>query len=291
MAINEYKTRTGIEFAAEGILQAIYFNEIPEDQRKDYGTNGKSWIPTNRVNIVVDDVRIGLGLTDKDVLRVKDVDENYHDLVKGQKVSVVIEENGEYKGVKQWKGYASNVIILENVTQEAQQGASKGGYTASKKDMSCIASGHAINCAIGLLAGDAADDSDAVIELAKKFHDLTSKLKKEYAEKYPDTPEYDIGARVGQGVLSATQIVADFEDVEEVARTTIDTISVAVLEYVKSTQEEKKPAVVKKTAAKKVAAKKTTSKKEATPDRVDDSDIPDGAYTTNLADMDDDVPF
>lgn len=285
MAIESYKTRTGTELVAEGILKGVYLNELKE--KKDYGTGGKSWVPTHSVNIIVDDDKIGLGLTDKDVIRCKDSDGNYHDLVKGQKVSVVVTEKGEYNGKMQYSGFTKDVIILENVSQSDndQQGAKSGGG-GFKKDMSGVESGHAINCAIGLLAGDAADSPDAVIELAKKFHDLTKALKAEYAKKYPEVSDYDIGARVGQAVLSATQIVSEFEDVEGIARQTIEVISPAMLEYVKAVpEEEKAPAQVKKTAAKKAPAKKAAPKKESEP--VDDADIPDTAFE----DLDDDIPF
>lgn len=286
MAIKEFQTRTGTETVAEGTLNGIFFNELKE--KKDYGKNGKSWIPTHSVNIIVDEDRIGVGLTDKDVLRAKDADGNYHDLVRGQKISVVITSAGEYQGKAQWAGRVSDVIIMEQVAQQqapiqGQQKAS-GGF---KKDMTGVESGHAINAAIGLLGGEALEDADAVIALAKKFHDLTKKLKEEYSKKFPEVSDYDIGARVGQAVLSATQIVAEFEDIEAVARVTIEQISPAVLEYVQAKpKEEKKPAAVKKTAAKKTPSKK---KAEPTPERVEDDNIPSHAFEDGVDD--EDVPF
>lgn len=284
MAMTEYKTRTGIETVAEGELKAIFFNELKT--KKDYGTNGKSWIPTHSVNIIVDEDRISLGLTDKDVLRVKDAEGNYHDLTKGQKISVVVEPNGEWQGVQQWQGRTSDVIVLEQAPAGQQaSGGSQKAYTPQKRDNSGMSTGHAINVAMNVL-GDVSNP-EAIIEAAKKAHDLTTKMKEEYAGKNPDMSEYDLGAMVGQSVLSASHYAESVEDIEDIARQTLDVVVPAVSEYVKGTKEAPKTAV-KKTATKKTVAKKTTKKAEPTPSRVDDDDIPESAF---VDDLDDDIPF
>lgn len=280
MAMTEYKTRTGTETVAEGELKAIFFNELKT--KKDYGTNGKSWIPTHSVNIIVDEDRISLGLTDKDVLRVKDAEGNYHDLTKGQKISVVVTPNGEYKGVQQWQGRTSDVIVLEQAPAGQQaSGGSQKGYTPQKRDNSGMSTGHAINAAMNVL-GDVSNPQ-AIIEAAKKAHDLTTKMKEEYAAKNPDMSEYDLGAMVGQSVLSASHYAEEVEDIEDIARQTLDVVVPAVSEYVKGTKET--PKTEKKTAAKKTVAKKTTKKAEPTPSRVDDDDIPEDAFLDDLEEL------
>lgn len=266
MAINEYKTRTGVELVAEGTLRGIYFNPLKE--KKNYGRDGRDWFPTHSVNIIVDDDRISLGITDSETIRCKDEQENYHDLASGMEISVVVTENGEYNGKTQYQGRPASVIITKGVEKAA---------SFSRKPNDGVQVGHAINCAIQMLGGDALDDNDTVIELAKKFHTLTSSLKEEYAGKNPDVSEYDIGARVGQGVLSATHIVGEFGDVEAVARNTIENLAPAIEAFVK--EGKASPAAVKKTPEKKTAAKKAA--KKATP--APENESPD--------DMDDDIPF
>ncbi len=281
------KTRQ-TEYIISGVVSAIYFNELKT--KKDYGRDGKSWIPTHAVNIVVDGDKVGLGLTDKEVVRIKDVDENYHDLVRGIEITVPVTV-GEYNGKPQYSGFASGITVVgTDGIQQASQAASEGfkqPYTAAKRDNSGMSTGHGINVAMNVLGS--VDDSNAIIEQAKKAHDLTNKLKAEYAEKNPTMSEYDVGAMVGQSVLSASHYVEDVSDIEAIARQTLDVVVPQVSEYVKGSAKAVE-AVPKKTVVKK-AVKKTT-KKEATPDRVNDDEIPDSAYADADNDMSDsDVPF
>lgn len=276
MAINEYKTRTGVELVAEGVIRGIYFNPLKEVVNR--GRDGRDWFPTHSINVLIDDDRISLGLTDAENVRCKDESGEYHDLVVGMEISVVVEEGTEYKGKMQYLGRSSTVIITK--LAEKSYSGNKGNYNGEASVG--VQVGHAINCAIQLLGGEAYENSDQVIELAKKFHTLTVALKKEYAEKYPDVPEKSIGYRVGQGVLSSTNIVGSFDEVEAVARNTIEVIATEIEEFVKASKEEK-PAVVKKTPANKTATKKATkTTKKAQEEQV---------VTESLDDMDDDIPF
>lgn len=266
-----------------GVISAIYMNELKN--KKDYGKDGKSWIPTHSVNIVVDGVKVGLGLTDKEVLRVKDVDDNYHDLVKGLEITVPVTV-GEYNGKPQYNGFSSGITVVSTDGVQAAAQAPKEGfkqpYTASKRDMSGVHTGHAVNVAMNVLGS--VDDADEIIKFAKEAHDLTNKLKSEYAERNPDMSDYDVGASVGQAVLSASHYVEAVADIEDIARQTLDVVVPAVSAYVKG-EEKAKPAPTK-TVAKK-AVKKAT-RKEATPERVDDDDIPQTSFDDNL---DEDIPF
>lgn len=283
MAMTEYKTRTGTETCAEGELKAIFFNELKT--KKDYGKNGKTWIPTHSVNIIIDEDKISLGLTDKEVLRVKDTSGNYHDLMRGQKISVVVSPNGEYKGVKQWQGRVSDVILIEQAPegQSTGQGGQQKTYSTQKRDNSGIATGHAINVAMNVL-GDISDP-DEVIRVAKEANDLTVRLKKEYGDANPDMSEYDVGASVGQAILSASHFVESVDDIEEFARTTLDKIVPAVSAYVKGVQQ---PEATKKPAPK--TAKKAVKKAAVKTEQVDDTDY-DEDITNVTWDLEDDIPF
>lgn len=272
MTITKYETRTGVELVAEGTLNAIYFNELKE--KKNYGRDGKDWIPTHSVNIVINDLRVSLGLTDKETIRCKDKSDNYQDLVKGQKVSVIVEENGEYKGVTQYQGRSSNLIILE---MAAEQSGSQSGGNFKPRDTTGMEVGHCINGALYILRnGEGAYNDADVVTAAKEIHQITVALKGVYIEKNPDMSEFDIGSMVGHAVLNACRDTDTTSNVREFAQDTLENIVPEVQEFVKGSKAETAPAAVKKTVA-----KKTTAKKAAKVASVDE----------DLADHDEDLPF
>lgn len=284
MAISEQrdpKTRKNY-LLAEGIVEGVFFNEL-KNIKTYAGQDGKSWTPTHSINIVVDGTRISLGLTDKDKIRAKDVDGEYQDVVKGVEVSVVIEENGEYKGVTQYQGRTSGITVLDVSGAQQPQQSSGGGKQQSfqKKDMSGVHTGHAINVAINVVGG--LDDPGKIINYAKKAHDLTTSLKKEYAEKNPSLSDYDVGAMVGQSVLSASHYADTVAEIEPLARQTLDEIVPVVSEYVKDGEKGSK-------VEKKAPAKKTTktTKKQVTEAPMEDDEIPEDAYEDQYSD---DIPF
>lgn len=279
--IKDPRTRREVTFVV-GKIEGVYFNAL-KNIKTYSGPNGP-WTPTHNVSIVVDGTRIGFGLTEKDAINSQDADGNYHKLDRGMEVSVEITEQEEYEGKTQYKSKASKVTVLDATAEAPAQTSGAKAYT--KKDMSGVHTGHAINVAMNIL-GDV-EDVQAIIETAKKAHTLTTKLKMEYQTNNPDMSEYDVGAMVGQSVLSASHYVEAVEDIEGIARQTLDEVVPAVSEYVKeASKESKKPAVVKKTVAKKTA-KKTTKKALVVEDEsnVDDPDIPESAFED-----DDDVPF
>lgn len=283
MAMTEYKTRTGTETVAEGELKAIFFNELKT--KKDYGTNGKSWIPTHSVNIIIDEDRVSLGLTDKDVLRAKDAEGNYHDLVKGQKISVVITPNGEYKGVKQWQGRTGDVIVLEQAPEGSAQatGGSQKPYTPQKRDNSGVVSGNGFNAAKALLGSY--EDTEEFVKVAIALVDIGQKLRSSLKESRPDLDEYSVGAQSGMALIAACEWAESIDDVENIAMDILDNTLPKITEYVKTLDEPK--TAVKKTTAKKTTAKKTVKKTtELSPENVDDSEIPESAFED-----DGDLPF
>lgn len=206
----------------------------------------------------------------------------------GDKVRIVATPN-EYNGKTYYNSGTSKIKLLEKGDGAPPAAAKAAGSTQKaaggyKRDNSGVSTGHAINVAINVLGS--VDSPGEIIDLAKKAHDLTVKLKTEYAEKNPEMSEYDVGAMVGQSVLSASHYVENVADIEEVARATLDIIVPEVSAYVKGAdkkEEPKKPAV-KKPVAKKAVAKKATTKIEPEP-REDNSNSDDDP------DMDDDIPF
>lgn len=288
MAITEQKDpRTKKTFLeASGVVSGVYFNEIEADKRKTYnGTKlGQVWRPTHRINLVVDGERISLGMKDfegkEPQLRCKDADDNWQDVVRGAEVSIVVTTNGEYNGKPNYQASAGDVIVTKVAPTNSAPAASGAASTPfQKKDMTGVRVGHAINVAMNVLG---LADADELIEAAKKANDLTEKLRAEFKEKNPSMSDYDVGASVGQAVLSASSYVENVEDIEEYARQTLEVIAPAVTEYIKEQSAPKKEAkVVKTPAAKKTAAKKAAPAPKPEPEPEVELD----------GDFNDDIPF
>lgn len=280
MAIVEQKDpRTKKTFMeASGVVQAVYLNELKNP--KTYpGTKGQAWTPTHSISIVVDGDKISLGLFEKTDKRegptAKDADDNWHPIAKGAEVSVVVTRGEDYNDKPQYSAFSSDVLIL--VPAPAQAASGSGGSAAApyvKKDMTGVKVGHAINVAINVLGLATADE---LIEAAKAANDLTEKLRTEWKEKNPSLSDYDLGAMVGQAVLSASSYVESVDTIEEYARQTLEVVAPAVTEYIKGQSEPKKTVAVK-TPAKKAPAKKAPAKAET-------------AAPSGFDDMDDDIPF
>lgn len=243
-----------------GIVEAVYFNELKNI--KTYTNNGRSWTPTHSVTLIIDGDRVQLGLTDKDVVRAKDLNGNYQDLVKGVEVTIPVNV-GSYDGKPQYSGKVSETTIVDNSGAVEQVDTSKGGKQNfnNPKRMEGIAVGHAVNVAINVVGS--LDNPEAIIEAAKEAHTLTNKIKEAFAKEHPDLAEYELGARVGQAILSSSHYVDSVQDIEELALQTLNVIIPEVEEFVKGGGEEdvKKAPTTKKTTSKK-AVKKSPPKEE-----------------------------
>ena len=275
--IRDPRSRKMVTFIS-GKVDGVYFNELKNI--KTYAGEKGPWTPTHSATIVVDGTRIQFGLTDKQKINGKDTEGNYQEVLPGCEVSVEITETGEYNGKPTYNSKASRVTVLDISGARQPQQNNSGGQKQSfqKKDMSGVHTGHAINVAINVI-GDL-DDVGKIVNYAKKAHDLTTSLKKEYAEKNPSLSDYDVGAMVGQSVLSASHYADTVAEIEPLARQTLDEIVPLVSEYVRGGNTESSET---KTSAKKTTKK--TPKKEATAERVDDDQIPEEAFDNS------DIPF
>lgn len=282
--IMDPRTRKEVTFVV-GKIDGVYFNEL-KNIKTYAGPNGP-WTPTHTVNVVVDGTRVGFGLTEKDAINSQDTEGNYHKLDRGMEVSVEITDIGEYNGNPQYSSKASKVTVLD-ATAEPQQatGGQKKAGSGFKRDNTGVVAGNGFNAAKAFLGG--CDDENEFIQTAKKLVDIGQKLRDNLKESRPDLDDYSVGAQSGMALIAACEWAEDIEDVEVFATDILNNILPEITEYVKSLEEEK-PAVVKKTVAKKTAKKTTKKTKvEASPEQVDDSEIPVDAYTDEV---DDDTPF
>ncbi len=281
MAIAEQKDpRTKKTFLeASGLVKGVYLNELKT--LKSYaGDKGTVWTPTHSVNLVIDNDRISLGLFEKTDKRphprVKDADDNYHDLAIGAEVSVVIERGDDYNGKPQYNARLGDVLILTPAPAAAPAAAAGGAQASYKpKDMTGVKVGHATNVAINVLGLATAE---VLIEAAKDAHELTERLNAEYKAK-TGASDYEVGASVGQAVLSASRFVDSVAEIEKYARLTLDVVTPAVTEFIKNAG--KKEETPKEAAP---AKPKGKAKPKAEPAKT-------GATSSGFDDMDSDIPF
>lgn len=286
MAINKTVFRGKEIITIDGKVDAFYINPIKPEHIKTYSGKNGPWTPTHRYNLIVDGQPISLGMGDKDgvsdrqIIQGKDNDGKYHALVKGLEVSVEVTENGEYQGKTQYQSSNSKVVIIDASGAEAPQQKSSGGsannYQAKPKDMSGISVGHSFNGAMNFITTYGQDNSNEnIVAVAKKVHDVTERVKAEYAKANPDMSAYDSGAAAGNSVLNACKLVGvdgDFEEgVYSLAMDFLNNVVPKIMAHVKG---EAKPAPAVKTTRSAPAKKPATKAKpveEMFPELDDDS--------------------
>lgn len=270
MAITTEKFKGKEYLIASGKVTAVYINDLKEVKTYN-GPNGP-WVPTKSVKIVVDGAAISLGLSEKDVVRAKDADGNYHDVVKGVEVSVEVEENGEYKGVKQYQAKTSGITITDLSGAEAsgsQQARSAPAQSQpfKPKDMSGVEAGQSLNGAMNFILTFGLEPSNEnIVNYGKMVHKATVKVKTAYKEANPSVPEYDAGARCGLAVLTACKLIGVEQDFEkgvfEIAQEILSEVLEPITEFVKSPITTPPPAVK---TARAVPAKTSTTKAKPIP--------------------------
>lgn len=165
-------------------------------------------------------------------------------------------------------------------SQQSSGGSSGQAYQAKPKDMSGISVGHSFNGAMNFITAYAQDNSNEnIVAVAKKVHDVTERVKAEYAKANPEMSAYDSGAAAGNSVLNACKLVGvdiDFEEgVYALAMDFLNNVVPEIMKHVKG--EDKAPAPAVKTTrsapAKKPATKaKPVVEEEVFPNLEDDSD-------------------
>ena len=300
MPITKEKFKGKEYLIASGIVTGAYVNDIPPDKIKTYqGPNG-AWTPNKRLKIVVDGVDISLGMADKDSIRAKDADGNYHDIVKGVEVSVEVTENGEYNGKPQYNAKVSGITVLDvsNAQATAKAGGASQGQAAQPfkaKDMTGIQVGHAINGALSYITSNGLEiDNDFIVAVAKVVNEATEDVRTVYKQRNPGMNDYDLGAATGHAVLNACRLVAESEVAElkgnlvTVAFDLLDNVVAPITEYIK--QGQKAPeAKASPVAAKKAATSKAKILPKATPKPSVEDERPEPPDAFD--EFDDDVPF
>lgn len=213
MAVEKTKdpvTRKPITIVS-GIVSAVYFNPLKEV--KDRGKDGKSWIPTHAIALVVDGAKVNLGMTDKEKLRVKDVDDQYQDVVKGAEVSIVVTEGEPYNGKPQYNAYSSAVTVLTPAPESAEkpQGGKPDFTPKQKADPTELIAGNARNTAAILVRRFGVDFNQGISYAAQVAHNA----KVEYAATDSKMTSYQVGVSVGEAVKVAAELAESLEAVPD----------------------------------------------------------------------------
>ncbi|MGL4585304.1 MAG: hypothetical protein ACRCVU_20295 [Flavobacterium sp.] len=165
-------------------------------------------------------------------------------------------------------------------TQQQTSAGSASNYQAKPKDMSGISVGHSFNGAMNFITTYGQDNSNEnIVAVAKKVHDVTERVKAEYAKANPEMSAYDSGAAAGNSVLNACKLVGvegDFEEgVYALAMDFLNNVVPKIMSYVKEGSKEQ-PAAVKTTRANptKKNATKATSVMEPLEKEMDNQDLP-----------------
>lgn len=279
---------TGEEIViVKGVVEAIKIDEIQNDR---YGN-------THRASIKVGDTWVGMiNLRTKEgfepSVRINTgnrASPNWQQLDQGDEVRVVVKEN-EYNGRIYYNSGVSKITLVKKGEGGGKEQSSRGSQkpsTAFKRDNSGVVAGNGFNAAKAFLAGQE-HSNEEFIETAIKLVDIGQEIREELKKERPDLDEYSIGAQSGMALIAACEWTDDIAEVKDLSKEILSDILPAITEHVKSVQDpQEKPKAVAKKAVKK-ATKKASAKKEATPENVDDEDIPVEAYE---GDLDDDIPF
>ena len=179
-------------------------------------------------------------------------------------------------------------LVKKNATpgQQPQQqsSGSTGGYQAKPRPMEGVSCGHAFNGAMNYILTFGLDNSNEfIVETAKKVHNVTERVKSEYAKANPDMSAYDTGAAAGNSILNACKLVGTDGDFEEgvyaLAMDFLNNVVPKIMEHVKGGEKPPAPAVkTTRAPAKKPAATKAKPivEEEVFPelDEEDDSSLP-----------------
>lgn len=184
--------------------------------------------------------------------------------------------NAKKSGIKLVKKNATP----DTASQTPTSSGSPSNYQMKPKDMSGISVGHSFNGAMNFITVYGQDNSNEnIVSVAKKVHDVTERVKAEYAKANPEMSAYDSGAAAGNSVLNACKLVGvdgDFEEgVYALAMDFLNNVVPKIMSHVKGEAKTPTPAVktTRSTPKPKAATKAApVVEEEVFPDLDDDLD-------------------
>ena len=220
---------------------------------------------THRKSAKVDGVWYSFGGAKSAKWNVKDGAE-FKELGVGSEIAFKAEQSGDFWNAK---GLMAINIIPPSASQGTSSGSSSqvGGnhsstYQSKPKDMSGISVGHSFNGAMNFITTWGVEPTNEnLIKYAKLVHNVTEKVKIEYAKSNPEMSAYDAGAAVGNSILNACKLVGTDVDFEEgiynLANDFLTNVVPQILKHVKGEDKSSAPPPkVTRAPAKKPAAAK-----------------------------------
>jgi hypothetical protein len=224
-------------------------------------------------------------MTDKDKLRVKDVDGEYQDVVKGTEVSVTVTRGEDYKNVPQYNAYSSDILVLTPAPKEAAQ---ESGSSAPKQkaDPTEIVAGNARNAAAILVRRFGYDFNEAISYVAQVGHNA----KVEYAATDSKLTSFVVGVSVGEALKIAAELATDPAAMPDYITAYLAEQVPHSLQAVRAMPKDSEFVTpeLPNEAGKTKATKPKVTKPAA---KVKDEPAPAKEPVPSLADMDDDIPF
>lgn len=175
-------------------------------------------------------------------------------------------------------------LVKKNATpgQQPQQAVSGGStnYTPKQRPMEGVSVGHSFNGAMNFITTYGQDNSNEnIVAVAKKVHDVTERVKADYAKANPDMSAYDSGAAAGNAVLNACKLVGTDGDFEEgvyaLATDFLNNVVPKIMAHVKGgSKEQSPPAKVTRAQVKPKAVTKAKAVEESVNEEDDSEDIP-----------------
>lgn len=182
-------------------------------------------------------------------------------------------------------------LVKKNATpgQQPQQTVSGGStnYTPKQRPMEGVSVGHSFNGAMNFITAYGQDNSNEnIVAVAKKVHDVTERVKADYAKANPDMSAYDSGAAAGNAVLNACKLVGTDGDFEEgvyaLATDFLNNVVPKIMAHVKGgSKEQAPPAKVTRSSPAKKAPSKAKPVEQEIPapadsgfDNLEDPDLP-----------------
>lgn len=252
----------------QGKIKRVFAKALPESDK---------YQNLFRHNLQLDDESwVGFGGGKREVFTIKE-GKGYYDVKPGDTIFLKYEDDGKYKNAK--KG---DLTVIEKAP-EASQNEQKKGNTQNKnqaqpqqqpqkpykKDNSGVEAGNARTSAFNFFKGKL-PDAKTIEETIIFFAEYGKKTKEEYAKKFPDLTEYEVGVSVGQALTTAASFVKTLDEVDNFVQNYLNYTVPFSLKVVKGE--------ISQTVETKVEDKKEETKK------IEDE------VNSNL-DWDDDIPF
>ena len=263
--------------AISGVIQKIFVKELPAPDRFENKF---------RRSIQVNDTWFSFG-------GMKSIDWNikhgagFAILGEGSEVMFKAESTQGKDGKEYWNGKGLTVLnLVEGQRGGQQQAGNQGGsssassYQAKPRDNTGVSVGHSFNGAMNFITTwGVTPTNENIVKYAKLVHNVTEKVKEEYAKANPDMSAYDAGAASGNSVLNACKVVGtevDFEKgVYELSMNFLNDVVPKILEHVKNpASSAPPPKVTRQVPTPKPATKATPVVEETAQPDFDDSDIP-----------------